>query len=106
MPVYAYRCENCGIQFDRFQKFTDEPLTVCPECGKKALRKVYSPVGIVFKGSGFYATDHKSPSGVNYAKPEKTEGEASTSKPTPETSAAPAKEEAKPSAPAEKPKAE
>lgn len=64
MPLYTYRCENCGIEFDKQQKFTDQPLTRCPECGKKALHKVYSPVGIVFKGSGFYATDHRSPSGM------------------------------------------
>jgi putative FmdB family regulatory protein len=63
MPVYTYRCENCGVQFDRMQKFTEEPLKRCPECGKSTLRKVYTPVGIVFKGSGFYATDHRSPSG-------------------------------------------
>jgi putative FmdB family regulatory protein len=63
MPVYTYRCENCGVRFDRYQKFTDQPLTRCPECGKKTLHKVYAPVGIVFKGSGFYATDHRSPSG-------------------------------------------
>lgn len=63
MPVYTYWCENCGIQFDQTQKFTDPPLTKCPECGKKSLKKVYTPVGIVFKGSGFYATDHRSPSG-------------------------------------------
>lgn len=65
MPVYTYRCESCGVQFDRTQKFSDQPLTRCPECGKKSLRKVYSPVGIVFKGSGFYATDHRSPSGMS-----------------------------------------
>ncbi len=63
MPVYTYRCENCGIQFDHTQKFSDPVLTRCPECGKKSLRKVFTPVGIVFKGSGFYATDHRSPSG-------------------------------------------
>ncbi len=63
MPIYTYRCENCGVQFERNQKFSDAPLTRCPECGKKSLRKVYTPVGIVFKGSGFYATDHRSPSG-------------------------------------------
>lgn len=67
MPVYTYQCESCGVRFDRYQKFTDQPLTWCPECGKKALRKVYTPVGIVFKGSGFYSTDNKSPSGVSYA---------------------------------------
>jgi putative FmdB family regulatory protein len=63
MPIYTYRCTSCGIQFDEQQKFTDAPLTRCPECSKKTLRKVFQPVGIVFKGSGFYATDHRSPSG-------------------------------------------
>lgn len=65
MPIYTYRCENCGVQFERQQHFTDPPLTRCPECNKKALRKVYTPVGIVFKGSGFYSTDHRSPSGAS-----------------------------------------
>ena len=65
MPVYTYRCENCGVQFDKSQKFTDNSLTRCPECGKKTLRKVYQPVGIVFKGSGFYSTDNRSPSGAS-----------------------------------------
>ncbi len=64
MPIYTYRCENCGVQFERNQKFSDAPLTRCPECGKKSLHKVYTPVGIIFKGSGFYATDHRSPSGA------------------------------------------
>jgi len=63
MPIYTYRCDNCGVQFEKTQKFSDPPLTRCPECNKKSLRKVYTPVGIVFKGSGFYATDHRSPSG-------------------------------------------
>ena len=75
MPIYTYRCENCGVQFDRHQHFSDPPLTRCPECKKKALRKVYSPVGIVFKGSGFYATDHRSPSGTGRTpSAEKSEG--------------------------------
>ncbi len=63
MPIYTYRCENCGIQFEREQSYSDEPLKICPECRKKSLKKVISPVGVIFKGSGFYATDHKSPSG-------------------------------------------
>jgi putative FmdB family regulatory protein len=63
MPVYTYRCENCGIQFERQQSFTDSPLKTCPECRKKALKKVITPTKVIFKGSGFYATDHKSPSG-------------------------------------------
>jgi putative FmdB family regulatory protein len=68
MPIYTYRCEHCGVQFDRRQKFSDEPLTVCPECETETLRKVYLPVGIVFKGSGFYATDNRSPSGMESRK--------------------------------------
>jgi putative FmdB family regulatory protein len=64
MPIYTYRCENCGVQFDRRQSFDDEPLRICPECQTETLRKVYLPVGIVFKGSGFYATDNRSPSGM------------------------------------------
>lgn len=79
MPVYTYRCGNCGVQFDQTQKFTDETLTKCPECGKNTLQKVYTPVGIVFKGSGFYATDHRSPSGQNsWASDKKDEKAAET----------------------------
>ncbi len=70
MPIYTYRCENCGVQFEERQKFSDDPLKVCPECDQEALRKVYMPVGIVFKGSGFYATDNRSPSGAKRAKKE------------------------------------
>jgi putative FmdB family regulatory protein len=68
MPVYTYQCDNCGVQFDKQQSFSDQPLVRCPECGKKTLKKVYQPVGIVFKGSGFYATDHHSPSGQSSIK--------------------------------------
>ena len=67
MPVYTYRCENCGVQFEKTQKFSDQPLTRCPECNHKSLRKVYMPVGIVFKGKGFYATDNRSPSGQKWS---------------------------------------
>jgi putative FmdB family regulatory protein len=63
MPVYTYRCESCGVQFERQQSFNDAPLKTCPECRKKALKKVITPTKIIFKGSGFYATDHRSPSG-------------------------------------------
>jgi putative FmdB family regulatory protein len=80
MPVYTYRCENCGVQFDKTQKFSDASLTRCPECNKKTLRKVYMPVGIVFKGSGFYATDHHSPSGMNFSGGQQSEDKSSESK--------------------------
>ena len=68
MPIYTYRCDNCGVQFDRQKNFDDKQITRCPECNKDELRKVYLPVGIVFKGSGFYATDHRSPSGQTSTK--------------------------------------
>jgi putative FmdB family regulatory protein len=62
MPIYTYRCENCGEQFELRQSFSDVPLTVCPKCNQEQLRKVITPAGIVFKGSGWYVTDHKSKS--------------------------------------------
>jgi putative FmdB family regulatory protein len=75
MPIYTYRCDECGIQFDRRQHFDDKPLKRCPECNKLSLRKLYQPVGIVFKGSGFYSTDHRSSS--NMAVSGSTEGGSS-----------------------------
>ena len=78
MPIYTYRCDNCGIQFERHQSFNDAPLSRCPECNKKSLKKVYAPVGILFKGSGFYATDHKSPSGQTSRVEKKEENKEST----------------------------
>ncbi len=56
MPIYEYACTACGERTEAKQGFDDPPLEECPRCGGK-LRKLYSPVGIVFKGSGFYATD-------------------------------------------------
>jgi putative FmdB family regulatory protein len=58
VPTYEYTCTECGEQVEVVQKFTDDPLTVCTACGGR-LRKVFSPVGIVFKGSGFYRTDSR-----------------------------------------------
>ena len=58
MPTYQYTCTECGEPVEALQKFTDAPLTVCTACGGR-LRKVFSPVGIVFKGSGFYRTDSR-----------------------------------------------
>lgn len=63
MPVYTYRCDSCGVQFEKHQSFNDKPLKTCPECRKKSVKRVITPSKIIFKGSGFYATDHKSPSG-------------------------------------------
>jgi len=61
MPTYEYACVACGHEFEAFQSFSDSALTECPEC-KGELRKVYSNVGVVFKGSGFYKTDSRSSS--------------------------------------------
>ena len=94
MPTYAYQCTECGVQFERFQSFNDTPLTKCPECGKKSLRKVFTPAGIIFKGSGWYATDHRSPSGQSYSrdkKADKSTGGAKVEKETPKAPAETAK---------------
>ena len=58
MPNYEYACSDCGNHLEVFQKFSDKALTVCPQC-QGHLRKVFSAVGVVFKGSGFYATDNR-----------------------------------------------
>lgn len=58
MPTYEYACDTCGIRFERRQRITDDPLKKCPECEGPVHRVPY-PVGIVFKGSGFYCTDHR-----------------------------------------------
>ena len=59
MPTYEYRCSDCGHQFEIYRGIDEDPLTVCERCGGR-LRKVFHPAGIVFKGSGFYATDSRS----------------------------------------------
>jgi len=58
MPTYEYACQSCGHHVEVYQRFTDDPLTVCEVCGGP-LRKVFHPAGILFKGSGFYATDSR-----------------------------------------------
>ena len=58
MPTYEYLCRACSHRFETWQKMTDDPLTTCPECGGP-IRRVLFPAGVVFKGSGFYKTDHK-----------------------------------------------
>jgi putative FmdB family regulatory protein len=58
MPTYVYACDTCGAQFEQFQSFKDEPLRTCRSCAG-AVRRVFQPVGIVFKGSGWYITDSR-----------------------------------------------
>jgi putative FmdB family regulatory protein len=58
MPTYQYACTECGHAFEQFQSFSEDALTVCPECDGR-LRKLFNAVGVVFKGSGFYRTDSR-----------------------------------------------
>ena len=58
MPTYQYQCKECGVSFERFQHFSEEPLKTCPECSGPVFR-VIQPVGVIFKGKGFYVTDHR-----------------------------------------------
>jgi putative FmdB family regulatory protein len=80
VPTYQYTCTECGEPVEAVQKFSDEPLTVCSTCGGR-LRKVFSPVGIVFKGSGFYRTDSRknSTSTVSAEKPSGDSGSSDSS---------------------------
>lgn len=79
MPKYQYQCKDCGEALEVQQSFTDDALTVCPNCGGD-LRKVFNAVGVVFKGSGFYRNDSRSSSSSSdSAKPAAKEGSASSS---------------------------
>lgn len=66
MPTYDYRCQSCDSRFEVWQKITDEPVETCPTCGGP-VRRVLHPVGLVFKGSGFYKTNHRDSSGASVA---------------------------------------
>ncbi len=59
MPIYEYECKACGTRFDKMQPIHAEPLVVCLNCGKGPIRRVYQPVGVIFKGSGWYITDNR-----------------------------------------------
>lgn len=58
MPTYEYRCRECGEEFEKFQRMSDDPVAECPACGKAAERRLSGGAGLVFKGSGFYITDY------------------------------------------------
>jgi putative FmdB family regulatory protein len=77
MPIYEYRCSACGHELEVLQKFSEPPLTGCPECGKATLKKLVSVAGFQLKGSGWYATDFKSSGAKPAAKSDtKKEGES------------------------------
>jgi len=82
MPTYEYKCDECGIVFERFQHFSEEPLKTCPECAG-AVHRVIQPVGIIFKGKGFYITDNKGNTSSLMPKAE-PKGESSDGSPRPE----------------------
>ena len=78
MPTYEYRCKKCVEHLEVIQSFSDDPLKVCPSC-KGQLQKVFSPVGIVFKGSGFYKTDNRGGKAGSHKAPEKETSPSSKS---------------------------
>lgn len=75
MPVYEYECENCGYRFERFQSVQDAPIRQCPHCSGH-VHKVFHPVGIIFKGSGWYVTDHRK--AVSDSHKDKTDAQSDT----------------------------
>ena len=85
MPTYDYECKECGVTFERFQNIKEEPIKKCPECGGLVRRLIGAGAGVIFKGSGFYATDYRSESYKQGARKEKgldkTESKSKESKP-------------------------
>ena len=71
MPIYEYKCSNCGHQFEKIQKFSDEPLKKCPNCDKNALNKLISSPSFRLSGSGWYETDFKTGNKKNILNKEK-----------------------------------
>src|SRR5437588_8838884 len=78
MPIYTYECEECGARFEAKQSFNDVPLTVCPTC-EGAIHRVIQPVGVVFKGSGFYVTDSRGKQNLATSGAKKDEAKSSES---------------------------
>lgn len=96
MPTYQYECTSCGHQFELFQSFSDEAIKECPEC-KSAVRKIYSAVGVVFKGSGFYKTDSVSAPSSASRSESKTDSKSESKPESKPESKTEKKTEAKPS---------
>lgn len=85
MPVYEYECSNCSCRFELKQKFSDSPEASCPQC-KASARRVFSPVPIIFKGTGFYVTEHRKESENKPANRRDGDKPASTGEKSPEGS--------------------
>lgn len=77
MPTYVYECEDCGVRFERLQSYSDAPLRDCPECNGR-VHRVIQPVGVIFKGSGFYVTDNKGKSSTGIPAPKKEDSAAAS----------------------------
>jgi putative FmdB family regulatory protein len=88
MPTYEYVCHDCNNHFEKWQKMSEAPLTTCPTCGGP-IRRVFYPAGIVFKGSGFYKTDHPGSAGADghAHSEEKSESKAETAAASSKTAA-------------------
>ena len=78
MPTYEYECSSCGNLFEKFQPITASPVKRCPKCGKKVRRLLGGGAGVIFKGSGFYATDYRSESYKKAAKADNDRGSDKT----------------------------
>jgi putative FmdB family regulatory protein len=74
MPTYEYRCRECGTDFEKFQRMSDEPVAECPKCGAQAERRLSAGAGLLFKGSGFYITDYRGDSYKKAAEGDKSGG--------------------------------
>ena len=96
MPLYEYKCEECGLRFERRQHFSDDPVRICPDCGGVVVRLI-QPAGIIFKGSGFYVTDNRSKSSTAIPgnRKDKEGKESSSSSETKESSTTSASSESK-----------
>lgn len=91
MPTYGYRCVACGHEFERFQKITDPPVSACESCGE-GVKKIIYPVGIQFKGAGFYVNDYaKNSGGSSESKSESSPASETKTESKPETKSEPAK---------------
>jgi putative FmdB family regulatory protein len=94
MPTYEYACSGCGHQFEEFQSIKAKPITVCPKCKKRKVKRLISSgAGFIFKGSGFYETDYRSESYKAAAKSEAGGGKTETKTEGAKAEAAPAKAE-------------
>ncbi len=97
MPIYEYQCQACKHQFEKLQKISDKPLSICPACEKHELKKMVSAAAFRLKGGGWYETDFKTGNKKNLSADASGDGAGSTTKPAAESSA-PKKEASKPAA--------